>query len=64
MADRFYSVALGEQMENQVTEGASTSGEAFELRINDSVYATKLNALLALEAIENYLATKETSPIA
>jgi enolase len=64
MADRFYSVSLGEQMEHQVTEGASTSAEAIELRVNDTVYATKLQVLLALEAIENYLATKETSPIA
>lgn len=47
-----------------VTEGASTSGEAIELRVNDTVYATKLDVLLALEAIENYLATTETSPIA
>ena len=64
MADRFYSVSLGEQMEHQVTEGASTSSEAIELRVNDTVYATKLQVILALEAIENYLATKETSPIA
>jgi hypothetical protein len=64
MADRFYSVSLGEQMDHQVTEGSSTSGEAIELRVADSAYTTKLNVILALEAIENYLATKETSPIA
>jgi enolase len=64
MADRFYSVVKGEQMAHMVTEGASTSSEAIELRINDTVYTTKLDVLLALEAIENYLETTETSPIA
>ena len=64
MADRFYSVVKGEQMAHMVTEGASTSGKAIELRINDTVYTTKLDVLLALEAIENYLETTETSPIA
>lgn len=64
MADRFYSVALGEQVESLVTEGASTSGEAIELRVSDSVYANKLQVILALEAIEMYLQGVETSPIA
>jgi len=64
MADRFYSVVLGEQIESLVTEGASTSGEAIELRVNDSVYANKLQVILGLEAIANYLKTTETSPIA
>ena len=64
MADRFYSVVLGEQMESLVTEGASTSSEAIELRVNDSVYTTKLQVILGLEAIANYLKTTETSPIA
>lgn len=64
MADRFYSVVKGEQMASMVTEGSSTSGEAIELRINDSVYTNKLDVLLGLEAILNYLKTKETSPIA
>lgn len=64
MADRFYSVILGEQMTHQVTEGASTSSEAIELRVSDTMYGEKLAVLLALEAIENYLMTVETSPIA
>lgn len=64
MADRFYSVILGEQMSNLVTEGSSTSSEAIELRVNDSVYANKLQVILGLEAIANYLRTTETSPIA
>ena len=64
MADRFYSVVLGEQLASQVTEGAGTSGEAIELRVSDSIYTTKLNVILGLEAIKQYLETTETSPIA
>lgn len=64
MADRFYSVILGEQLSHQVTEGSSTSSEAIELRVADSIYTTKLNVLLGLEAIKQYLQTTETSPIA
>ncbi len=63
MADRFYSVVLGEQVESLVTEGSSTSSEAIELRVNDSVYANKLQVILGLRAILLYLEGKETSPI-
>lgn len=64
MADRFYSVVLGEQVESLVTEGSSTSSEAIELRVNDSVYTNKLQVILGLRAILLYLEGKETSPIA
>lgn len=64
MADRFYSVVRGEQVESLVTEGSSTSSEAIELRVNDSVYANKLQVILGLRAILLYLEGKETSPIA
>lgn len=64
MADRFYSVILGEGLASQVTEGASTSGEAIELRVADSIYSDKLAVLIGVEAIEQYLATIETTPIA
>jgi hypothetical protein len=66
VADRFYGVALGGQLPVNVTEGAATGGAAapFELRINDTVYANRVLALAALEAIKNYLQTKETTPIA
>ena len=64
MADRFYSVILGEHFPHQVTEGASTSGEAIELRVADTIYTNKMDVLLALKAIESYLQTRETSPIA
>lgn len=64
MADRFYSVILGEQMPVQVTEGASTSSEAVELRVSDTIYADKKAVIVGLQAILNYLITKETSPIA
>lgn len=64
MADRFYSIILGEQLPSQVTEGASTSSEAVELRVSDSIYADKKAVILGLEAIKNYLITRETTPIA
>ena len=64
MADRFYSVVKGEHMPNQVTEGGSTSSEAIELRVSDTIYTSKIDVILALNAISNYLQTKETSPIA
>lgn len=64
MADRFYSVVRGEQIPSQVTEGAATSGETIELRVNDTVYANKLDVILGVEAILKYLRTKETTPIA
>jgi hypothetical protein len=64
MADRFYSVILGEQLSHQVTEGASTSSEAIELRVADSIYTTKLDVILGVKAIVAYLEATETSPIA
>lgn len=64
MADRFYSVVKGEHFPSQVTEGASTSSEAIELRVSDTVYSDKLAVILGLKAIIAYLETKETNPIA
>lgn len=64
MADRFYSVVKGEHMPHQVTEGSSTSSEAIELRVSDTIYANKMDVLLGLEALVKYLRMKETSPIA
>lgn len=64
MADRFYSVVRGEQLPVQVTEGASTSSEAIELRINDTVYSNKLDVILGVRALLAYLETRETNPIA
>ncbi len=64
MADRFYSVVKGEHFPSQVTEGSSTSSEAIELRVSDTVYTNKIDVILALKAIQGYLETRETSPIA
>ncbi len=63
MADRFFSMVLGEQLPYQVTEGAATSAEAIELRINDSVYSRKQEVLNAVAGILRYLETKEANPI-
>lgn len=64
MADRFYSMVLGEQRPSQVTEGSSTSSEAVELRVADTIYGNKLAVLHAVRGILRYLESKETSPIA
>jgi hypothetical protein len=64
MADRFYSIILGEQLPSQVTEGSSTSSEAVELRVSDSIYASKKAVILGVEAIKQFLIHRETTPIA
>lgn len=64
MADRFYSADIGNQMPVSVVEQASTSSKVVELRVNDTVYTRKLDVIIAVEALLNYLKTKETSPIA
>jgi len=64
MADRFYGVAVGGQLPTDVTEAASTTSAAIELRVSDSAYTSKQAVRAALEAIEMYLDTIETDPIA
>jgi hypothetical protein len=64
VADRFYSAIQGEQLPSQITEGSSTSSEAVELRVSDTIYADKKAVVLAVKAIYDYLVLKETSPIA
>lgn len=64
MADRYYGAAIGAQLPADVTEASSTTGAAIELRINDSAYNNKLGVQLALKALQAYLDTKETNPIA
>ena len=48
MADRFYSVLLGEQTIDKVTEGASTSSEAIELRVSDTIYTRKIDVIFGV----------------
>ena len=64
MADKFYSVILGEHRPSQVTEGGSTSSEAIELRVADSIYSNKRAVRLGIKAILDYIIKKETNPIA
>lgn len=64
MADRFYGVAVGGKLPTAVTEAASTTSAAIELRISDSAYTQKLYVLEAVEAIKAYLETIETNPVA
>lgn len=64
MADKFYSVIKGEHNPHQVTEGGSTSSEAIELRVSDTIYADKMAVLLGVRTLLHYLETRETNPIA
>ena len=64
MADKFYSVILGEHRPSQVTEGGSTSSEAIEWRVSDTIYSNKRAVRLGIQAILNYIIKKETNPIA
>lgn len=64
MADRFYGVAVGGKQVTDVTEDASTTSAAIELRVSDTAYANKLYVIEALRAILAYMETTETSPIA
>lgn len=64
MADRFYGIAVGGKLPADVTEDASTTSAAIELRVADSAYTNKIDVLMALKGIEAYLQTVETSPIA
>jgi len=63
MADRFYGAALGAQGPKDITEQATTTAAVVELRINDTVYSNKLQVLMALEAIQDYLNATEGSVI-
>lgn len=56
MADRFYSVVMGEQTPALVTEGGSTSSEAIELRVTYTTTGLdKRLTLMGLEAIREYI---------
>lgn len=63
MTDRFYSVVLGEHTASQVTEGAATSSEAIELRVEfDASGIDKQAVLLGLDAIAQYILRDEWPP--
>lgn len=56
MTDRFYSVVLGEHTPSLVTEGASTSSEAIELRVEfDATGMDKNSVLRGIDAIKHYI---------
>lgn len=62
MADTFYSLTNGEGFDpNGVTVGASTSGEAIELRVVDGAGITKKNLLNALDTIRHAI-IKRSNP--
>ena len=58
MEDHFYSVVKGDGLSSgNVTAGTSTSGEAIELRLRDGQGLTQTDVILAIEALEGYIAT-------
>ena len=63
MASRFYGVNKGGMQPKDVTESASTTSSGVELQIDLTKVTSKIDALQALEAIENYIATVEFNPI-
>ena len=63
MADRFYGAAIGANLPQDVTEAASTTSAAVELRISDTAYSDRRAVIIALRAIERYLEAVEKTPI-
>jgi hypothetical protein len=53
MADTFYGISLGDQSPDDVTVGASTSGEVVELRVFTGSGFSKTQLIKALETIKN-----------
>lgn len=64
MADRFYGVDLGGNMPTEVTEAASTTSKAIELRVTYTTTGlTKMDVLRAMEALEGYLVRDTWPPV-
>ena len=64
MASRFYGINVGGMQPNNVTESASTTSSAVELQIDLAKVSNPMYVHQMLEAIKNYLRTKESNPIA
>lgn len=63
MASRFYGANVGAMQPTDVTESGSTTSSAVEIAIDLTKTTSKIAVLQALEALVNYLITKETDPI-
>lgn len=64
MAERYFNVALGGSMKGDVTEASSDSTGFACFRVTyDATGNSKLQALKALEAIEQYLTTDTWPPV-
>lgn len=64
MASRFYGISVGGQQPKDVTESGSTTTSAVELSVDLTKCTDKLQVVLALDALKNYIQTVETNPIA
>lgn len=64
MASRYYGVDKGAMQPTDVTEDSSTTSSGLEVAIDLTKITSKIDAIQCLEAVKNYLQTKETEPIA
>lgn len=65
MADRYYSVALGGDIPQDVTEGAAATPAAFvDVRLTyDATGASKLETVKALNAVIGYILQDNFPPV-
>lgn len=64
MTDRWYNVALGGDLPQDVTEGASDTAAFAAVRLTyDATYASKEQALKALEAVKGYILQDSWPPV-
>jgi hypothetical protein len=63
VASRYYGANVGAMQPTDVTESASTTSSAVEIQIDLTKTTSKIAVLQALEALMNYLITKEGDPI-
>jgi len=61
MADRYYGAAVGASLPKDITESGSTNSTAIELRVTTGTDVRAV--LLALEAIEYYISSREKQAI-
>lgn len=64
MADRYYNVALGGDMKENVAEGAADTSQFVAVRITyDATGANKMQAIKALQAAIEYITQDNFPPV-
>jgi hypothetical protein len=64
VASRFYGIDLGGNKVGDVTEGAATGTKGVEIQVDLAKVTRRIDILLALEALKQYIITRETDPAA